>query len=83
VSGDFRNEGEALFQQEKSKAKAREPLEMWRYIYTSLKNLAVGPRFKIHRAGHYSVRPDFVQSGVSVKDFEFGGLLERCQTLSG
>jgi hypothetical protein len=45
VSVGFRNEGEALFQQENSKAKRGEPLEVWRY--SSLKNLAVGPRFKI------------------------------------
>jgi hypothetical protein len=32
VSGGFRNEGEALFQQEKLKVKRGEPLEVWRYI---------------------------------------------------
>jgi hypothetical protein len=29
------------------------------------------------------VIPDFVRSGVSGKDFELGGSLERCETLSG
>jgi hypothetical protein len=32
MSGGFWNEGEALFQHENSKAKRREPLEVWRYI---------------------------------------------------
>jgi hypothetical protein len=57
------------------------------YIELSLKNLAIGPRFKIwtlsDRTGHCPIRPDFVESGVSMKDFKLGGSLERCRTLSG
>jgi hypothetical protein len=49
-------------------------------------NLVVELRFKIQtfssRVGHCLVRSDFVRSGVSGKDFEFGGLLERWRTLS-
>jgi hypothetical protein len=34
-------------------------------------------------AGHCPAGPNIVRSGVSRKDFELGGSLERCRTLSG
>jgi hypothetical protein len=54
-------------------AKTREPLEVEVFIYGSLKNLVIGPRFKIRTksggVGQCLAGPDNVQSGISVDWF--------------
>jgi hypothetical protein len=62
------------------KAKRGESLEVEVFIYGSLKNLAVGLRFKIWTkfrggggAGHCPARPDIVLLGLSVSGWGFLG----------
>jgi hypothetical protein len=68
---DFESREYELVQQENGVAKLFEPLEVEVYLYSSLKKLADGLRFKFRTmsggAGHCSARPDIVRSKVSMK----------------